>query len=144
MNLLFENIDLIKINEFKPELIEYEAVNDSAKLVIISREDYNVFEELMKKILTAISFHPCNLSIIETKNENRFPLNKLVEINKHNQILVFGVDPHRLCLPNHLNYNKSYKLENFTIQFTSSLKEMNSNQEAKKLFWAFAKNELLT
>lgn len=143
MDLLFENTELIKFEAFLSQSVDYEIDDSSKKLVILSQKDYSVFEELLHKILKAVGFHPSSLCIINRQKSNRFPLYKLVKSQQFNQILVFGIDPQTLSLPIHLKINKSYGLEDFTVQFTSSLKEMNDNQAAKKLFWSFAKNQLL-
>ena len=143
MKQLFEKETIYDIAPFNKEAINEICTKESELLIICSKSDYDEHNELLLKISQAIGFEDASIINLDFDLGQYFPINELSQRFSSNQILSFGINPKTLGIPAHLKAHKQYQFENLSYCYTTSLMKMSSDQNIKKTFWTFAKQNLV-
>ena len=143
MQALYERDTIYDLNESSPDSWTFVGKSESLKLIICSEADWQEEQNLLNNISAAVGFSDSQLIRLDLERGDHFPLHKLIHDRGIQTVLSFGITPTQLGLPAHLNPNQLYRFESLNFCFTHSLIQMGADQNHKKLFWAFAKANLI-
>lgn len=143
MKQLFEKETIYDIAPFNEEAVMELSKKDSDLMIICSKSDYDAHQVLLEKISQAIGFQNASIVLLNFDLGQYFPISKLIRNYHYQSVLSFGINPKILGFPGHLKTHHRYQFEDLSYSYTSSLMKMSTDQNVKKVFWTFAKQNLV-
>ena len=143
MKPLFEKETIYELSDIVQGSWELVKAPDSDKLMICSKADHVKHQSLLEKIAGAIRFNESSLVILDLDKSDYFPISRLIGNLQDKLVLSFGILPEHIGLPNHLKGNQIHQFETFKYCVTYKLDSMAIDQNKKKVFWSFAKSNLV-
>ncbi|MBC7744855.1 MAG: hypothetical protein H7096_07100 [Flavobacterium sp.] len=134
--------DKKKIKETKPA---FEYVGDNLKNVLILINDpihtkiNPVHQEMLLKVMWAIKLDIRDLAIVNMNHYYQVDFNTLKIFFNCNRLILFGLDPITIGLPNNV-LNKVDQKDNVKILATHSFEEMRNSEGKKREFWQVLKS----
>ena len=149
-NLIPENAEKIiaKLPEKEAEAPEesiFSYLGENNKYFLILFEEHQHKEmsgqhkETLLKIMSAKGLELRDLAIMNLSQFKSADFKSLKEFFSFNKIVLFGIDPQRISLPN-LSLNQVETLENAKILCTFGIEEMINDTLKKREFWNVMKN----
>lgn len=136
MDYLYDQIQHFSISVPSNSNISQIGFAGAIKCAILTKQDYEDHKPLYLKIAQAIQYGALEEHSVLLLDEASSSFFLRDHLNETTQLIIcFGLDAQQLGLAMHIQKNRIYSTETYTILFTDSLGEMKTDTEKKKAFW---------
>jgi len=143
LDYLFNHTEYFSISEHNAATVTTAGKLDASKCSLLHKVDFTTNQALYQKIAQAIQHGSMDehLRVVLEENAQGLRLSHL-PLETCKLIICFGMEASDLGLPLHLQKNKLYKTESYSVLITDSLSEMVADTAKKKAFWSAMQSHL--
>ncbi|MDF1695544.1 MAG: hypothetical protein P1U56_06915 [Saprospiraceae bacterium] len=121
-----------------------EGLGQKGLLIVIREEDKIENQNTLEGLVKAIKYDMNNDVIIVSQKEGFTDVNSLLSENTIHTVILMGIEPDSIGFSIQASPYFLYKMENFSVLLTDSLRAMNEDKAKKMKFWQILQERFLS